>query len=813
MSELPTGTVTFLFTDVEGSTRLLHELGNEYAPVLAEHRRIVRGAFGRHGGVEVDTQGDAFFVAFSRASDALAAAVAARDRLSGGPIRVRVGLHTGEPLATDEGYVGIDVHRAARIAAAGHGGQILLSQATRDLVGSHGLRDLGEHRLKDLTAPERIYQVGDGEHPPLKTLNTTNLPIASNPLVGRERELAALTRLLSNGTRVVTLTGPGGSGKTRLGLQVAAELSDEFPGGVFFVPLAEVANADLVEPAITSTVGVRELAELGTRSALIVVDNFEHVLGAAPAITKLVTAGSAARVLVTSRAPLRIGGEQEFQVEPLEQRAAVELLTQRARAIRPDFEPDAAAAAICARLDGLPLALELAASRLRSLGAGALLARLENALPLLTSGQRDVPNRQRTLRATIEWSYDLLPRNLQELLARLAVFAGTFALDSAEAVAGATFEEIDALVEASLLKRVAGDRFLLLETIREFAAERLSGSATGAELDRRHAEHYVDVALSTNLSELSDGTPRHDLATAELPNFRRALESTVREQMPELGFRLMLALEQFWVARDPFEGRRWFERLLAVGAHVDPSLHARALLQHGGLVFIAGDFAAAEPIFAESMAEYRLLGDELGVAHVWSRMVMPAVIRENYDDARAFSRQCLDVYRRLGNKPGEAEALGLLGEVEWRVGNKDLAIRLTRESLELATEVGFDWWRVGTLYTLAEWAVSSGDFAEAEGHAREALALAHRIGDRQHRVYLFALLARCAIESSRMREAGTYWAAVELDEQGRPVGQWESERAEYASPILDRADDDFADGRQLGARKTLDELVAFACAS
>jgi predicted ATPase/class 3 adenylate cyclase len=547
MSVLPHGTVTFLFTDVEGSTRLLHELGDGYAAVLAEHRRVLREAFARHGGVEVDTQGDAFFVAFAKASAALAAASDARDALAPGPVRVRIGLHTGEPLLTDEGYVGIDVHRAARIAAAGHGGQILVSQSTRDLAGADRLRDLGEHRLKDLTAPERIYQFGDGDFPPLKTLNATNLPVAANPLVGRERELAALTELLGDGTRLVTLTGPGGSGKTRLGLQVAAELSDEFPGGVFFVPLAEVATADLVEQTITGTIGLRDLAELGERRALVVVDNFEHVLDAAPAVTKLVSAGSGAKVLATSRAPLRVAGEQEFQVEPLAQTAAVELLTQRARAVRPEFQPDAAAAAICARLDGLPLALELAASRLRSLDADALLDRLEKALPVLTTGQRDAPSRQRTLRATIQWSYDLLPENLQELLARLAVFAGTFALDSAETVAAATFEEIDALVEASLLKPVASGRFLMLETIREFAAERLEQLDGADDLARRHAEHYVEVARATNYSdEARTRPPRHELAAAEVPNFRKALAWSARSRRPELGLRLLTATDQFW---------------------------------------------------------------------------------------------------------------------------------------------------------------------------------------------------------------------------------------------------------------------------
>src|SRR6266511_798880 len=278
---LPTGTVTFLFTDVEGSTRLLQELGDRYAQVLSEHRRRLRDAFGRHGGVEVDTQGDAFFVVFPRASDALAAAAESRDALMAGPIRVRMGLHTGEPLVTAEGYVGIDVHRAARIAAAGHGGQILISQSTRELLPADCLRELGQHRLKDLTAPERIYQVGDDEFPPLKTLNTTNLPVASNPLVGRENELGELAALLTNSERLVTLTGPGGSGKTRLSLQVGAELLDSFPGGVFFVPLAPLSGPELVRPAIARAVGVRDLQEIGGRQALLLLDNFEHLLDAA----------------------------------------------------------------------------------------------------------------------------------------------------------------------------------------------------------------------------------------------------------------------------------------------------------------------------------------------------------------------------------------------------------------------------------------------------------------------------------------------------------------------------------------------------
>ena len=339
MRGLPTGTVTFLFTDVEGSTRLLHELGDRYAEVLDDHRRALRRAFERHGGVEVDTQGDAFFVAFAKATEALAAAAEGRDALDTGPIRVRMGLHTGEPIVTHEGYVGIDVHRAARIAAAGHGGQILVSQSTRDLAGADSLRDLGRHRLKDLTAPERIYQLGEGDFPPLRTLNATNLPVAANSLVGRQSELAELTSMLTGPERLVTLTGPGGSGKTRLGLQVGAELVNDFPGGVFFVPLAALSDPELVRPAITRTVGVTVLEELADRSALLLLDNFEHLLDAASEVGALLAAGGSARVLATSRAPLRVQGEREYAVDPLPEDDAVELLVQRARSVRRDSFP------------------------------------------------------------------------------------------------------------------------------------------------------------------------------------------------------------------------------------------------------------------------------------------------------------------------------------------------------------------------------------------------------------------------------------------------------------------------------------------
>jgi hypothetical protein len=398
MRQLPTGTVTFLFTDIEGSTRLLQELGGEYAAVLADHHRVLREACSGCGGVEVDTQGDAFFVAFARASDAVSAAAAAQSALAGGAVRVRMGIHTGEPIVTGEGYVGIDVHHGARVMSAGHGGQVLLSQTTRDLVGDEfELRDLGEHRLKDLTAPQRLYQLGDDHFPPLKTLHQTNLPVTATPLIGRERELDELAVQLRE-HRLLTLVGPGGTGKTRLGLQTAANAVEEFEHGVWWVALAPITDPERVEGAIAAAVGADGPLDehLRTQRALLLLDNFEQIVAGAPRVAALLEAAPQVRVLVTSREPLRIHGEHRYAVDPLEQTDAVALFIERARAVEAGFEEDGAVAEICRRLEGLPLAVELAAARVGMLAPAELLARLDRALPLLTGGARDAPDRQRT---------------------------------------------------------------------------------------------------------------------------------------------------------------------------------------------------------------------------------------------------------------------------------------------------------------------------------------------------------------------------------------------------------------------------------
>jgi predicted ATPase len=470
----------------------LRDLGPEgYADALGAHRRVLRDAFAAHGGVEVDTQGDAFFFAFATAPGALAAAAAARERLRAGPIRVRMGVHTGTPLLTEEGYVGIDVHRAARIAAVGHGGQILVSAATKSLAGEHAsLTDLGEHRLKDLSAPERLYQLGTGEFPPLKSLYSTNLPVPGSPFVGRERELGEVLGLLG-GSRLLTLTGPGGSGKTRLGLQAAGASAEAHPDGVYWVPLASLRDAALVLEEAGRALGTDDgLADhVGDKQLLLLFDNFEQVVDAASEVSDLLGSCPNLRVLVTSREPLHVTGEQEYAVPPFEHQEAIDFFLARARALDPGFEAKDAVPEICRRLDDLPLALELAAARVKALTPEQILQRLERRLPLLTGGPRDAPERQRTLRATIEWSHDLLAEDERRLFARLSVFAGGCTLHAAETVCDADLDTLQSLIDKSLVRHTDG-RYWMLETIREFAAEQLGGEG----IRDMHAEHYVALA-------------------------------------------------------------------------------------------------------------------------------------------------------------------------------------------------------------------------------------------------------------------------------------------------------------------------------
>ena len=720
MSALPSGTVTFLFTDIEGSTRLLHELGDDYAAALAEHRRVLREAFAEHGGVEVDTQGDAFFVAFARASDALAAADAARRGLDDGAIRVRMGVHTGEPVVTDEGYVGIDVHRAARIAAAGHGGQILVSRATRDLV-SDGLLDLGEHRLKDLAAPERIYQLGDGDFPPLKSLNNTNLPLPGEPLVGRKKELADVLRLLRDGTRIVTITGPGGIGKTRFALDVAAEVVESYADGAWWIGLAPVRDPTLVLQTIATTVGATSELELRDKEALLLLDNFEQVVAAAPDLAALQGTCRDVTLLVTSREPLHVAGEREYPLAPLPEAPAVELLRQRAAAIAPAFDADYAhLVELCDRLDGLPLAIELAAARTKALSVENLLERLDRRLPLLTSRRRDVDDRQRTLRATIEWSYELLDEVEKAAFVDLSVFAGSFDAVAAEAVCGAGLDELESLVDKSLLHAREDGRFFMLETIREYG-----GSLLDDAVHERHLDYFLGVVVDAEVA-LGDDRSEDTLAMLALEenNIRAALEYACDTGAAERALMLVGSNWRFWSSRAQVsEAKGWYDRALALHGPASPRARARALyalgeieqgagqfergrelieeaipalraadderwvlsaMNHLGSAYLgSGDPARAREVFEETLSLARAGGNDLMTEIVTSNLGFLALVDGRYDDAQAFLDEAYDRARQLGRPGGTALVLENLALLALLRDDPAAARRHLRECLEL----------------------------------------------------------------------------------------------------------------------------------
>ncbi len=655
--DLPTGTITLLFTDIEGSTHLLRQLGDRYAEVLAECRHLLRCAFHEYHGHEVDTQGDAFFVAFTRATDAVAAAVDAQRTLAryawpeGVAVRVRMGLHIGEPELTSVGYTGLDVHHAARIMAAGHGGQVLLSQTTRDLVEHDlpegvSLRDLGAHHLKDLQHPSQLFQlviVGlPADFPPLGTLDVhpNNLPVQPTPFIGREKEVAGVAALLSREhVRLLTLSGPGGTGKTRLGLQVADELSDRFAEGVFFVNLAPIRDPEFVLPAIAQVLGIKEASEqspldllqasLREQQVLLLLDNFEQVVRAALHVAALLAACPQLKIMVTSRMALHVRAEHEFVVPPLSlpdparlpdlielaQYEAVTLFVERAQAIKADFaltEVNARAIAeICVRLDGLPLAIELAAARIKLLPPQALLKRLSHRLEVLTGGAQDLPDRQQTLRNTIAWSYDLLAEQEQRLFRWLSIFVGGCTLEAAEALCqtggeptSSLLEGVASLLDKSLVQQTEREgeeaRLVMLETLREFGLESLQGYGELEAARGAHARYYLELAeqAEPELRGPEQVTWLHRLEQ-EYGNLRAALEwglEEAAEQMAErreLALRLSAALEALWLQHGYYrEARTFLERTLARSEGESASLRARVLQAAAYVALLQGDHDA-----------------------------------------------------------------------------------------------------------------------------------------------------------------------------------------------------------------------------
>lgn len=787
MRELPTGTVTFLFTDIERSTRLLQELKDDYRQVHDDHMRLMRAAIAGGGGVEVRTEGDAFFVVFPSAMGAVEAAVTAQRALDahdwshGEPLRVRMGMHTGEGRRGGGDYIGLDVHRAARIAAAGHGGQVLVSETTRALVADTlpqgvSLRDLGRHRLKDFDEPQRIAQlvISDlpSDFPPLRTLEVpTNLPDRLTTFVGRERELKQMEELLES-ARLVTLTGPGGTGKTRLALRAASDLLDRFTDGVFFVELAPISDPQLVPIVIGSALGIREegprpilerlQSDLRDRVALLVLDNFEQVIDAAPAVGALLAAAPHVRALVTSRRPLRIEGEREAPVPPLQlpvagslpppsalrHSEAVALFLDRAAAVAPGFtlteENAGAIVNICTLLDGLPLPIELAASRIRLLSAEAMAERLDRALPLLAGGPRDLPARQQTMRSTVAWSYDLLDDPQRVLFGRLAVFAGGFTLKSAQAVCDPDGElhvdlldGIESLLDSSLIRRrqeAAGElRFDMLQTIREYGLERLEAGDEVDALRRRHARYFLDLTNGCEARLREPGFERElELLELEHDNVRAALTWAISSDEGAIALALVAALWRFWHFHgDLSAGRRWADQALALpSAAGRTEARAKALIAGASLAYWQLDGQAAWKAYDEALTILRELGDSRNIAVGMYHIAFVEPLRGNVERAIEMFRATRVTFEALGDRRGVADSLFGLSVMSRLQGDLATARASAEAGLSMYRELGDVFGMEGTLYLVGRVAAQSGDVERARRYFLQALDIVEAVGER-----------------------------------------------------------------------------------
>ena len=822
------GTTTFLFTDIEGSTRLLQHLGQRYGDLLEEHRALIGAAVDAAGGRVFGREGDAVFSAFPTAAAGVAAAADAQRALEthawpdDGRIRVRMGVHTGEAIESNGDYVGLTVHQVARIMSAGHGGQVLVSESARRLLNETPpgveLRDLGERRLKDLAAPERIYQLIieglDDRFPPLRTLDThaNNLPVQLTSFVGRAEMVAAGEAL--RGTRLLTLTGPGGTGKTRLSLQLAADVSDEFEDGIFFVPLDAITDPDLVAPAIVSALGLAAsgsvppvdavLEFIGAKRVLLLLDNFEQVVDAAPIVNRLLREAPNVKILVTTRIVLGIYGERDFPVPPLglppadsgrltaEQAIryeAVELFVDRARAVQSKFaltdENAPLVVDICRRLDGLPLAIELCAARTRTLPVAAIHARLDQHLNLLTGGSRDLPGRQQTLRAAIDWSYDLLDGPDRTLFERFAIHSGGAFLSQAEAVCGPAsdlgedvLDGLSSLSDKSLVKPdLAGGedpRFAMLVTIRDYARERL-GTSTATSLDgiaRRHAIAYLDFAesLAPQLTG-PDARAVSDRFETDHDNIRAALEWAIASNEAEIALRFVVATWRFWQRRGHLdEARRRIDTVFAMPGVASQSdeLQARAYGAAGGITYWQADTHATYAYYSRALAAAQRSGDGQLIAqatydHGFAPIDVDRPSDDMYRQGLAYWEQAIGLFERIGDAKGMADAAWGLAQAYGAVGDVERSREFGMQALAgyraLQDPFGVGW----GAYVLAGLYARDGRLDDAEPLLQESLRIFVEANDRSGILLnLAAFLLLANRRGQRVRELRLAGAAVKL---------------------------------------------------
>lgn len=787
-TDLPSGTVTFLFTDIEGSTRRWE---TDEAAMWADvrlHNAVMTRAIEANGGRPFKMVGDAFQAAFHRAPDALRAVIDAQRALAeqtwtgGSSLRVRMALHSGEAEPHDGDYLAPCLNRLARLMAAGFGGQILLSGYTAELVRDAlpdgiSLRDLGRHRLKDLNQPEQIFQVvGPGlldDFPTLKTLDSRphNLPLQTTSLIGRDDDVELVRTMLARAdTRVVTLTGPGGAGKTRLSLQVGADALDDYADGVFFVPLAAVRDPGLVLSAIATAMRIQETGSvpvgqlvadaLRDKQLLLILDNVEQVVDASSDIAELVRACPRLSVLATSRIRLGIYGEREYQVPPLElpnpdelpsldalaANQSVRLFVDRATAAKPDFELNdtnaEAVAAICVRLDGLPLAIELAAARVRLLTPKAMLARMERRLPLLTGGARDLPARHQTLRDTIAWSHDLLSADEQRLFRRLSIFAGGWTIDAAEAVIDlADFDDpflgvldgLSALVDHNLVRQVEQPdglpRFDMLQTIREFGQERLQAAGEMEAVAERHARYYVGFAEGFEPVVFGpEQVPWLDRLELELDNLRAAVAWSLAGGRPELTLQVAGALRRFWEIRGHLqEGRRWLEEALA--ATTEPTVwRARALDAAGNVVSFQGERELAEILYRQSLEIADRLGLVAAAAETTHNLATLAMYQGDFPRAIELYERSLATFRAQDNRQWVGNVLTSLGVAHGAAGDLDRAEVLLTESLAIQRAIGNLYGIAIILQNLANVSFERKDYAATVATLRECIVVNQQLG-------------------------------------------------------------------------------------